>query len=353
MKIMYMSKKQKMVSPIVNAAGYLGFLDAYGILKKFFGSKIVIHSYHRVGPNNNAWLYPPTSSSDFDKQMKYLKKTSKIIPLSKLAELIQEGKPLEEKIAVVTLDDGYKDNYLYAFPIFKKYNIPATIFLVTGHIDTGNLFWFDKVKYQIFNTKLKRFELEGFGDFSLNSIDDRLKLFFIISNKLKKISDEKKNDLLEKLVNIFNVDVPHDLGRDVYLSWAEVKEMSEGGVEFGAHTVNHPILTRISLDQANFEILQSKKDIEKRLNKSVNTFSYPNGTIEDFNKEIIEIVKNSGYSCAVTGISILNYSKTNLYKLGRQFDPWSYNSFKLIDSGLYSDVTNILNRMRRSNVNLS
>ena len=344
---MYMSKDQKIFSPIINAAGLFRFLDAYSILRKCFGSKIVILTYHRIGTNNNAWLYPPTSPSDFEKQMKYLKKTNKIISLNKLAEFIQKGTPLEEKIAVVTLDDGYKDNYLYAFPILKKYNIPATIFLVTGHINTGNLFWFDKVKNLIFNTKLKRFELDDLGVFPLNSIKDRLKSLFIITEKLKKISDEKKNIILEKLVNIFNVEIPHDLGRDVNLSWDEIKEMSEGGVEFGAHTVTHPILTRISLDQARFEILQSKKDIEKRLNQSVNTFSYPNGTIEDFNNEIIEIVKNSGYSCAVTTISIVNYSKINLYKLGRLFDPWSYNSFKFLSSGLYSDATNVLNRMKR------
>jgi peptidoglycan/xylan/chitin deacetylase (PgdA/CDA1 family) len=326
---MYLSKKQKIASPIINAAGHLRFLDAYSILKKYFGSKIVILTYHRIGPNNNAWLYPPTSASDFEKQMKYLKKTNKIIPLNKLAERIREGKTLEEKIAVVTLDDGYKDNYLYAFPILKKYNIPATIFLVTGHINTGNLFWFDKVRYLICNTKLKRFKLEGLGDFSLYSMKDRLKSYFIITEKLKKISDEKKNDLLEKLVNIFNIDIPYDLGRDVNLSWEEVKEMSESGVEFGAHTVTHPILTRIPLDKARFEILHSRKDLEKRLNQNTYTFCYPNGSIEDFNNEIIEIVKNSGYSCAVTTISIINYSKTNLFKLGRLFDPWSYNSLVL------------------------
>ena len=273
---LYITNKQKMVTPIINAANLLGFIDAYSILKKYFGSKIFILTYHRIGPNNNTWQYPPTSTSDFEKQMKYLKKTNKIISLNRLAEIIQEGKPLKEKIAVVTLDDGYKDNYMYAFPILKKYNIPATIFLVTGHIDTSNLFWFDKVKYLICNTKLESIKLHGLGDFSLNSMKDRLKSLFIIIEKLKKISDEKKNDILENLVNIFNVDIPHDLGQDINLSWEEVKEMSECGVEFGAHTVTHPILTRISLDQAKFEILQSKKDIEKRLNQSVTTFSYPN-----------------------------------------------------------------------------
>jgi peptidoglycan/xylan/chitin deacetylase (PgdA/CDA1 family) len=350
MKTTYMSTKQKIANPIINATSRLGFLDAYSILKRYFGSQIVILTYHRVGPNNNAWLLPPTSASDFEKQMKYLTKAHKIMPLNKLAEVIREGKSLEEKIAVVTFDDGYKDSHLYAFPILKKYNIPATIFLITGHIDTGNLFWFDKIRYIILNTKMKRIELDDLGDFSLNSIDNKLKSMFIIVEKLKRIPDEKKNNFVKKLTDICDVNIPSDLGREYILSWDEVKEMNECGVDFGAHTVTHPILTRISSDQARFEILQSRKDIEKQLGQSVNTFCYPNGTLEDFNSEIIDIVKESGFTCAVTTLPTINPSKTNLYKLGRLPDPWSFDSFKFFASGLYSDASSVLNRMRRYNV---
>jgi hypothetical protein len=186
--------------------------------------------------------------------------------------------------------------------------------------------------------------LDGFGDFSLNSKNDRLQSYSIIIEKSKKIPDEKKNDFLKKLVNISDVDIPHDLGLDINLSWDEVKEMSDTGIEFGAHTVNHPILTKISLDRAKFEIEQSKKDIEKRLDQSVNTFSYPNGTCEDFNKKIIDLVKKSGFTCAVTTIPTMHLSKKNLYKLGRLPIAWNYGSFKFFVSGLYYDAGKILNR---------
>jgi peptidoglycan/xylan/chitin deacetylase (PgdA/CDA1 family) len=256
-------------------------------------------------------------------------------------------------VAVVTFDDGYKDNYRYAFPILKKYKIPATIFLVTGHIDTGNLFWFEKVGYIIWKTKIKRLKLDSFGDFPLNSVNNRLLSAFKIVEKMKKIKDEKKNILIEKLINISKVEIPHDLGRDVILSWDEIKEMNEWGIDFGAHTVSHPILTRISLEQAKFEISQSKKEIEKRLGRSVKTFAYPNGTHEDFNTKIIDLVKESGFTCAVTTIPTIQASRMNLYKLGRLDPGGDFLSFKLIVSGLYSDASKIFSRRKGFNDNLS
>lgn len=352
-KTILISQKQRVANPIINIASRIGFLDTYGLLKGYCSSQITILMFHRIGPVKNAWLLPPTIKSDFENQMKYLNKTHKILTLEELAKCLKEGKPLAKKVAVVTFDDGYKDNYQYAFPILKKYKIPATVFLITGHIDTGNLFWFDKVRYTIWNTKIKRLKLDGFGDFSLNSINNKLQSIHKIEEKFKKIKEEKKNQLIEKLIDISKMDIPHDLGRDIILSWDEVKEMDEGGIDFGAHTVSHPILTRISLEQAKFEITQSKKDIEKRLGKTVNTFAYPNGTPDDFNTKIIELVKDSGFTCAVTTIPTIQASMMNLYKLGRLFPGWNFLSFKFIVSGLYLDVNNILNRVRRVDTNLS
>ena len=353
LKKRYISTKQKIANPFIKASNHLGFFDAYSILKRCLGSQIVILTYHRIGPYNNTWLLPPTSTSDFEKQMKYLSKTHKIIPLNNLAETLQEEKSSNEKLAIVTFDDGYKDSYLYAYPVLKKYKIPATIFLITGHIGKGDLFWFDKIRYLLWYTKIKNIKIDDFGEFLSDSIDNKLKSMFIIVEKLKKIPNERKNYILEELEDICKIDIPSDLGKEFILSWDEIIEMRENGINFGAHTVTHPILTMVSLERAKFEISKSKKDIEKRLNQNINTFCYPNGALEDFNNQIIEIIKNNGFSCAVTTIPIINSSKTDLYKLGRLFDPWSFDSFKFITSGLYSDATNILNHMRRLNVNIS
>ena len=115
---------------------------------------------------------------------------------------IQQGKSLPEKAVVITFDDGYKDNYLYAYPILKKHRIPATIFLATGHIDTGKLFWWDKVSYVIRHTNVGQLNLGELGTYSVQSDLDRFHTNFIITEGLKKLPNVRKNLLIEKLLNI-------------------------------------------------------------------------------------------------------------------------------------------------------
>lgn len=93
----------------------------------------------------------------------------------------------QKKAAVVTFNNGYKSNYEYAFPILKKYGIPATIFLATGHIDTGVLFWWDKIRYALWRTQQQRLVVDELGAFTLSSLNEkRQKILYvcIISIKL-------------------------------------------------------------------------------------------------------------------------------------------------------------------------
>lgn len=343
----YRSRKQRIANPIISAANRIGFLDAYSSLKGNLRSQVVILMYHRVEPQQDILSLSSVDTPDFEDQIRYLSKTHKILPLDELAQHIREKRPLPKRTAIITFDDGYKDVYIYAYPILKKYNVPATIFLTTGHIGTGNLFWWDKIGYLLWNTKLKRIELDDLGTIPLDQVDDRLQSISKISEHLiKKVTEEKKNKLIEKLVKESGVDIPPDLGKEIILSWHEVKEMNDNGIDFGAHTVTHPILTRVSSKQARAEITQSKREIERRLDQPVTTFSYPNGSVGDFDGEITNLLKESGFTCAVTTIPRLNTPKTDLYGLGRVTPGCDFGSFKFFVSGLYPDLVKVTNIFR-------
>jgi len=335
---MYEDHKLTIADAFVSVTNRFGLLDLYSLIKSNLRSYVAILVYHRVGTIKDRWSVDTTDTIDFEKQMKYLLRTHKIISLEEMAKIILEKKALPKRAAVVTFDDGYKDNYTNAFPILKKYNIPATIFLTTGNIGTNNLFWWDKVEYILCNTKLKRFDLGDFGDISPPSGSNILKSLGEIMSRFNRIPEDKKRVLIDKLVKISDVDVPKNLGRDIIMSWDEVKEMNENGINFGAHTVTHPILTKVSPQQAKHEITKSKKDIEKRLNKPVTTFSYPNGLADDFNEEIKNLLKENGFICASTIIPKMTTKKTDLFELGRLPPGRNLNSFKFCISGLYSDI---------------
>jgi len=78
--------------------------------------------------------------------------------------------------------------------------------------------------------------------------------------------------------------------------------MHRGGVSFGAHTVTHPILSRVSAERARWEIVESKREIEKQIGVTVSTFAYPNGRIGDFDASTKETLKAEGFQSAVTTV---------------------------------------------------
>jgi len=301
--------------------------------------------YHRVSPQEDNWSFEPLSPPSFERQIEYLCRNSELLALDKLVQYLQEEKPLPEKAAVITFDDGYKDNYLYAYPTLKKYHVPATVFLATGHIGTGKLFWWDKVSYVMQNTPMETLDLNKLGIYSLRSKVGRSRAAFMICEKLTKLSEEEKNLLIEKLLSISGTDIHTDLGKELILSWDEVKEMSNDGIAFGAHSVNHPVLTNLPLAQANWEVLQSKKDIEGKLSRVVTAFSYPNG---NFSPELVKTVKENGFTCAVSvSPSKLITSKDSPYELSRIGAVEDLNKFKAKLCGLSGDLQGILSGGKR------
>ncbi len=177
--------------------------------------KVPILMYHKVSPypfHGGLGLRVPPEV--FESQMKYLKKRSfHTVSLDQLIDHWDNGKPLPPRPVVITLDDGYEDNYHFAFPILKKYGYTATIFLVYNEIGGYNT-------WDIKNE---------------NSI--RLKL----------------------------------------LSLPQIREMQKYGVSFQSHTLTHPYLSTIPPETAEKEISESRTQLSKALGVPVNFIAYPYG----------------------------------------------------------------------------
>jgi len=321
-------------------ANHSRLLDAWAFLRsRITKSQVAILMYHRVCPKKDNWPPESLSTQSFERQMEYFCRSYEILPLDKLVQYIQQRKALPEKAVVITFDDGYRDNYLHAYPILKRYKIPATIFLTTGYIEADKLFWWDKLGYIIHHTTVSQLNLDELGNYSLQSELDRFQTSSIVTKRLRKVPEETKNLLIDKLAGICHVEIPPDLARELTLSWDEIKEMNNNGVSFGARSVTHPILPNIPLEQARYEIIQSKRAIEERLGKEVTAFSYPNG---DFNDRIDRVVRESGYACAVTTTPNLLASRADPYQLSRIGVGEDFNKFKAVFSGLYGDLKAIL-----------
>jgi peptidoglycan/xylan/chitin deacetylase (PgdA/CDA1 family) len=223
---------------------------------------------------------------------------------------------------VITFDDGYIDNYLNAFPILKEFSIPATIFLATDAIETGRVLWHDRV-FSAFR-ETKSLHLKEFGinqkNFSLINLQDRLHAQDESLRFLRTLDTRRRFLWIKSLEEKLEVTENENKDR-IMMNWSEIKEMHKNGISFGGHTITHPILSRLHIDDMKKEIFISKKTIEDQLEESIKAFAYPNGTIEDFNEVTKKLVRDAGYSCAVTTIFGTNDVHQDVFEL-RRGTPW-------------------------------
>lgn len=317
-------------------------------------NKIIILMYHRIFDIQNHeididvdYLIIP---EEFKRQIEYISRNYNIISFDNFIEYYENKTKLPKNSIIITIDDGYKDCYTNVYPTLKKYKVPAMFFIATDYIDSQELYWWDKVAYGINNTDLLSFSVPELGAYTLENPVKRPKVKREICKKLRRVSEENKNRIVSELLHILKVEFD-SINKDLFLTWEEIKEMGENGMDFGAHTCSHAILTKVPYEQAEYEIMESKRVIESQINKKVNFFSYPSGTINDFNDKIKEFLNRNGLMAAVStiyGINRLN-RETDLYSLKRIDinDNTSIYLFKLELTGMLDGLYRIRNKLKR------
>lgn len=317
--------------------------------KKLSQGKVKVLLYHRISPINTNWSLKPIHPKDFDEQIKFIKENYTIIPLAKLKEYLNKKEEIQQrKYAVITFDDGYKDNYLYAYPILKKYGVPATFFITSGMIGTNQLFWWDRVGYAIYHTNLKQIQIKEFGLFSLNSYKDRKAAIKRINTQLKQVPEDVKNNIINHLWEECKLSEVIDIRDNLAMSWEDILDMKADQYDFGAHSMNHPILTNLTLEQLEWQIRDSKKILEENLKMKVNSFAYPNGTRNDYNQTAMDLLRQEGFDYAVTTLCGFNNDTTDCYQLKRVDCGTSLKILQFKISALYCKLEDIKASLNQS-----
>ena len=289
-------------------------------IRKRAETSVRILYYHRVNEDGHPF-FDAISTSVFEQQMRYLARHYKVVPLGEATRLLEEGgRP--EMVVAVTFDDGYRDNYANAFPILKRYGLPATIFLTTGSLDSGEPLWFERLAEAIQKTTRECIDLEIDipRRFWLRTERERLDSNAQIFGLLRQMDTATCQEHLAEVLRLLGP-VAASERRNRMLTWDQVREMKAHGIDFGGHTVNHPFLSRLTPDQALWEVSECKRRIEAELQHPAGYFAYPNGQPEDFAASNKELLRVAGYRAAVTTIWGMNYQSTDRMEL-RRGGPW-------------------------------
>ncbi len=266
--------------------------------------KVIIMVYHRVLPESQhvSFLQPGmfVTSKTFEKHIKFLLDKYRFITIE---DLLLNKIKTTHRYSIMTFDDGWLDNYLYAFPILKKYNIPATIFLPVDYIGSKKWLWTDIIAWFITNKSNVLKKIDSLKDFkaitqliirTITSRHNLIKKIDFLLESLKLFPENEIYEFIEYLKDRTGLTYPEER---VFLNWDEIIEMSHAGISFGSHTRTHRILTRLKEDEIIYELSTSLEIIKQKNINSIPILSYPNG---DKNKKIEEIAQACGYIGAVT-----------------------------------------------------
>jgi peptidoglycan/xylan/chitin deacetylase (PgdA/CDA1 family) len=279
-----------------------------------------ILTYHRFSPT----LYPSVRA-DLERQCAFLARHFQMVPLAEIGRAMETGKQLPPNALTVTIDDGYRDFFAEAFPVFNAWGVPATVFLITDFID-GKLWpWWNQVEYAVEHSRAATVRLPIFQDtpgqdsppeLFRRTEEERIRTTSVICGKLVRVPNQVRLDFLRMLPELFQVDIPsHAPAEFAALTWDEIRSMREVGVEFGAHTKTHPVLTNVEdTDSIHEEVAGSKARIETELKCATLHFCYPNG---DFHEAALEAVERCGFQTAVTTQPGMNRRGAHRYRLKR------------------------------------
>ena len=276
---------------------------------------------HKIAPESKR-IDESITTERLREYCRYLKKHNyKVFSLTDYVQALINGHKTY-KTVVFTVDDGYRDFYDHAYPVFREFNYPVTIFITSDFIEGKLFFWWDTIEYAISSTSKQEIDLSFMNREKMPLTDKPSKNRAItsITQYCKKLENKDKLELIGNLVKELEVDISgQPKGKYAPLSWDEIRDMQKDGIEFYPHTKTHPIMSHTTTEQKQEELAIPKKILEEKLNIKADIFCYPNGTSADFDEETIELLKSTGYIAAVTGMGGFDNtkSKVDMFRLHR------------------------------------
>jgi O-antigen/teichoic acid export membrane protein/peptidoglycan/xylan/chitin deacetylase (PgdA/CDA1 family) len=300
-------RKRAIASDLLADAGLISVL---GSARSTVVSDLRVLAYHRILPELDETSFEfdaelvSARQAEFDWQMAYVARRFQPVSCEQVAAAINTGAPLPKRAVMITFDDGFRDNYEVAFPILRRHGLPGLFFLTSGYIGTHEIFWFDWLVHVLLRTSASSIHLDSLNlKIDLGSTAARRRLAAIELLRALKIAPEATRSVaLQQLREAAAVDIaPTTREMSSCMTWNQVREMANAGMEFGSHTVSHPILSAINDPQhLRFELDESKLTIEREIGRPVLSLAYPVGGRNAVSEQVVAAVRESGYQFAFT-----------------------------------------------------
>lgn len=289
-----------------------GVLDLLEHLRRTPG--LLVLNYHRVGhPAGDpfdAATYSATAEA-FRAQVAYLKRWFAMPAPEEILQSLAR-KSFADPIALLTFDDGYRDNYEVAFPVLRDLRVPACFFVVTGLLDAPRLPWWDRVAYSVKRTGVDLLKLAYPEPLALDlRTMSRARATWRILRACKDARPFVPSRFFDELAGATGVDVDSErLARTLFMSWDDVRDMARSGMTIGSHTATHAVLASLSEPLQRRELRESRERIAAIIGARPDLLAYPVGGAEAFTEVTKRLAREAGYRAAFRFSGSLNRSST-------------------------------------------
>ena len=293
---------------------------------RFAGQRsLAVVNYHRVLAQPDPLLDTEPDVATFHWQMALLAECFNVMPLYEALRALDAGR-LPPRTVCITFDDGYRSVHDLALPILRKFNLPATVFVTSGFVGSGaGNMWNDRIIHAVQSLPAGSLDLSdiGLACYSLASLDARKQTALRLTEVGKYLPPEERENLVARL------DRMSGMHPDALMLTPEMLvTLERNGVEIGAHTISHPILTSLDDDSARVEIATGKDQLEAMIGKPVRLFAYPNGKVgQDFDARHVEMVRQAGFFAAFTTAAGAITGDQDRFQLPRS-RPWDRTPFR-------------------------
>ena len=281
------------------------------------GSVLRVLTYHRVAdPKDSDMLDPSLISATpaiFEQQMRYLAKHYQVVSIEEALAAVENGTCIPDRAVLITFDDAYSDFAEYAWPILRRYRLPATLFVPTAYPDQPDrCFWGDRLHRAFSHTSQTELSLTTIGSLPFGTSQERRQSLKRLQSYLKSMPHTEAMALVDDVCS--RLDGNRIVQKSV-LSWEELRRFARERITLGAHTRTHPIMTQLSPEQVREEIVGSQSDLRHEIGHVLPVFCYPSGAHND---TVVNILKQEGFVMAFTTLDGHNdLHRTHLLRLRR------------------------------------
>lgn len=260
-------------------------------------------TYHRVDwPDARPHLSPALLSATpdtFERQMAFVARRCRVVSIDDVLANVRHGQPLPPRAVLITFDDAYQDFAEHAWPVLQRLGLPVTLFVPTAYPDHPERgFWWDRLYNALRQIDAPQIDTP-LGPLVTADEAARRKAFKRLREYVKSLPHRAAMAWVEQFCAVHGVEqIPNPV-----LSWDALCQLAREGVTLGAHTRTHPLVNRVSVEEARIEATGSRDDLARVLGSALPIFAYPSG---GFDRDVVEGLRQDGFELGFTTVRGLN-----------------------------------------------